>query len=184
MNILLRHSLDYQKKKFFSSNLISVRKIVDFQVRNTDLPTIFTIDPIPPETDLNSYKSKMKSNFSLSYDYLSPEDLNYKFPVNGKPEFAFIGRSNVGKSSLISSLLNNDRKLLKISKTPGCTKTLNFFTFYKNSNENSRLDSSQHLFYLIDMPGYGYAQAKKDEIKRWENVLNSYLLQRSFLTLR
>lgn len=82
------------------------------------------------------------------------------------PEFAFVGRSNVGKSSLINSLLQ--RRIAKTSGTPGKTRLLNFF------HVNGQ-------FLLVDVPGYGYAKVSKDERKQWEMRLFEYLTTRTSL---
>lgn len=77
------------------------------------------------------------------------------------PEFAFVGRSNVGKSSLINALTNK-KKLAKASSTPGRTRLINIF----------RINDS---FHFIDLPGYGFAQASKSEQANWQNLIGSYL---------
>ncbi len=86
----------------------------------------------------------------------NPQDLD-KFD---KPEFAFVGRSNVGKSSLINSLVNQ-KKLAKASSTPGRTRLINIFEINR-------------AFYFIDLPGYGFAQASKQEQASWQNLIGSY----------
>lgn len=83
------------------------------------------------------------------------------------PEFAFIGRSNVGKSSLINYLTGR-KKLSKVSVTPGKTQTINFF------NINNR-------FHLVDLPGYGYAKISKQQRDSWSKMIRSYILQREQL---
>ena len=88
-------------------------------------------------------------------------------PGDGKPEFAFIGRSNVGKSSLINMLC--DRKsLAKVSNTPGKTQLINFF----NINDK---------WYLVDLPGYGYAKTSKSTKAGFEKMIEDYLIKRSTL---
>ena len=77
------------------------------------------------------------------------------------PEFAFVGRSNVGKSSLINALTNR-KKLAKASSTPGRTRLINYFKI------NSQ-------FMLVDLPGYGYALASKQEQSRWQELIGTYL---------
>lgn len=77
------------------------------------------------------------------------------------PEFAFVGRSNVGKSSLINSLTNK-KKLAKASSTPGRTRLVNIFRI-------------NNAFNFIDLPGYGFAQASKAEQARWQTLIGSYL---------
>jgi GTP-binding protein len=89
-------------------------------------------------------------------------------PKQPLPEFAFIGRSNVGKSSLINYLCNK-RNLAKTSQTPGKTRLLNFFLI----NENWR---------LVDLPGYGYAKISKKEIARIDKMIKKFLTERKFLT--
>lgn len=90
-----------------------------------------------------------------------------QMPVLTLPEVAFAGRSNVGKSSLLNALVNNN-KLARTSSSPGHTRQLNFFN----------LDNRMHL---VDVPGYGYAKAPKHEIKRWQNLLMDYLRGRAQL---
>jgi GTP-binding protein len=97
-------------------------------------------------------------------------------PQDGKPEIAFAGRSNVGKSSLINAL-TGQKSLARVSVTPGRTRELNFFTLGKNDD-----------FYLVDMPGYGYARASKAEVKGWTRLIQDYLkgrreLKRVFLLI-
>ena len=88
-------------------------------------------------------------------------------PQDNKPEYAFIGRSNVGKSSLINMLTNN-KKLAKTSATPGKTLLINHFII---NNE----------WYLVDLPGYGFAKRSKKEIQKLEQMINGYILQRQQL---
>ena len=83
------------------------------------------------------------------------------------PEYAFIGRSNVGKSSLIN-MLTGRNKLAKISSRPGKTQLINHFLI----NEN---------WYLVDLPGYGWAKVSKKEKARWKKMIEEYLLQRENL---
>ncbi len=87
-----------------------------------------------------------------------------QFPNKGVPEFAFVGRSNVGKSSLINKLLNR-KSLARVSATPGKTITINFY------------DIDETIF-LVDLPGYGYAKRSRDEVKSWGDMIESYLSQR------
>ena len=90
-------------------------------------------------------------------------------PSDPIPEYAFIGRSNVGKSSLINCLCNN-KKLAKTSSKPGKTRLINHFI----------IDSS---WYLVDLPGYGYANASKSEIKEFQNIIKDYFFSRKQLIL-
>lgn len=85
------------------------------------------------------------------------------------PEFAFIGRSNVGKSSLINSLSQN-KKLAKTSSTPGKTQLINHFLI---NNE----------WFLVDLPGYGYARSSKKNRSSWNHMVSDYLLRREQMVL-
>ncbi len=89
------------------------------------------------------------------------------FPRQGLPELAFLGRSNVGKSSLINSLLNR-RSLAQTSRTPGKTRTVNFFLI-------------NDAFLFADLPGYGYAKVSRSVQQSWEKMVVGYLKGRSVL---
>ena len=84
------------------------------------------------------------------------------------PEFVFVGRSNVGKSSLINSLTNR-KSLARTSGTPGKTQTINFFKITLNDHRE---------FYLVDLPGYGYAKTSKTNRKLWAKFIDEYLSSR------
>ena len=88
-------------------------------------------------------------------------------PPPDRPEFAFIGRSNVGKSSLIN-LITNRKELAKVSKTPGKTQTINFFL----------IDQSWHL---VDLPGYGYARVSKSTREVFSKMIKYYITHREQL---
>jgi GTP-binding protein len=88
-------------------------------------------------------------------------------PKPDRPEYAFIGRSNVGKSSLINMITNNE-KLAKTSRTPGKTQLINHF------NINDR-------WYIVDLPGYGFAKRSLKERNRWEQMIEEYLRKRENL---
>lgn len=102
-----------------------------------------------------------KAEFTISAPMVS------MCPKDTKPEYAFIGRSNVGKSSLINMLTNNKR-LAKTSATPGKTLLINHFII---NNE----------WYLVDLPGYGFAKRSKKEIAKLEQMIEGYILQREQL---
>ncbi len=94
-------------------------------------------------------------------------------PKPDKPEYALIGRSNVGKSSLIN-LLTNNAKLAKVSKTPGKTTLINHFLI--NGERNSDLP-----WYLVDLPGYGFAKRSQSQRAAWQKMIAGYFQQRSNL---
>ncbi|MDY6228161.1 MAG: ribosome biogenesis GTP-binding protein YihA/YsxC [Clostridium sp.] len=101
-------------------------------------------------------------------DFVTSAVKRDQYPVTGLPEIAFVGRSNVGKSSIINALTNR-RKLAKVSQTPGKTRLINFFEI--NNNE----------LYLVDLPGYGYAKVSKIEKASWGNTIETYLSDREEL---
>ena len=85
-----------------------------------------------------------------------------KLPVNTLPEFAFAGRSNVGKSSLINALVNR-KALARTSSQPGKTQTINFFLL-------------NDALYFVDLPGYGYAKVTKELVAKWGKMIERYLV--------
>jgi GTP-binding protein len=102
-----------------------------------------------------------------SADYVISSPDHTKSPAPDRPEYAFIGRSNVGKSSLINMLAGND-KLAKTSATPGKTQLINHFSI---NNE----------WYIVDLPGYGFAKVSQSERRRWEQMIENYLRKRENL---
>jgi GTP-binding protein len=102
-----------------------------------------------------------------SADFICSNTQISKLPPPVKPEYAFIGRSNVGKSSLINMLVQK-KGLAKTSQTPGKTQLINHFLV----NEN---------WYIVDLPGYGYARASKSKKADWDKFIHSYLDKRESL---
>lgn len=99
-------------------------------------------------------------------------------PPPDRPEYAFIGRSNVGKSSLIN-LLTGQKNLAKTSATPGKTQLINHFDITGSRADDKRKKSR---WYLVDLPGYGYAKTAKTERDQWEKMIAGYLRKRENLT--
>ncbi|MBE6086607.1 MAG: YihA family ribosome biogenesis GTP-binding protein [Clostridium beijerinckii] len=100
-------------------------------------------------------------------DFVTSAVKKNQYPIDNRVEVAFVGRSNVGKSSLINSLTNR-KKLAKVSQTPGKTRLVNFFLI----NDD---------FYLVDLPGYGYAKVSKAEKDSWGKTVEMYLTGREQL---
>jgi GTP-binding protein len=97
-----------------------------------------------------------------------------QFPAPSAPEIAFLGRSNVGKSSLINSLVAD--KIAKTSNTPGRTQTINFFELRRPGKPNPE-------FFFVDLPGYGYARVPKAVTTLWSGFIDPYLESRQSLVL-
>lgn len=96
-----------------------------------------------------------------------------KCPPPDRPEYAFIGRSNVGKSSLINMITGNT-KLAKTSNQPGKTQMINHFEIASKSENNSKMDR----WYLVDLPGYGFAKISLRSRRKWEQMIENYLRNR------
>lgn len=96
----------------------------------------------------------------LTAEFARPVHTPSDFPRDGRPEIAFVGRSNVGKSSLMNRMLGR-KGLARISSTPGRTRAVNYFLV------NDR-------FYFVDLPGYGYARAAKQDREVWARLIESY----------
>ncbi len=102
-------------------------------------------------------------NASIKISAVAPK----QYPTDGRLEFAFAGRSNVGKSSMINKLLNR-KSLARVSGTPGKTATINFYDI-------------DDTIYLVDLPGYGYAKRSKEEQAKWGKMMEDYLANREEL---
>jgi len=103
------------------------------------------------------------NNVNLEAVAVMPE----QYPTEIKPEIAFVGRSNVGKSSLINALMNR-KALARVSGSPGKTRTINFYNI-------------ENKLYFVDLPGYGYAKAPKHEKEKWGKMIEAYLKNREQL---
>lgn len=106
----------------------------------------------------------MKVN-NVSLDAVAVKPAQY--PTDGKLEVAFAGKSNVGKSSLINSMVYR-KAIARTSQNPGKTRTINFYNV-------------EDALYFVDLPGYGYAKAPKTEIAKWGKMIENYLLKRGEL---
>jgi GTP-binding protein len=96
------------------------------------------------------------------------------YPAGGPPEIAFVGRSNVGKSSMINTL-SGRKKLVRVSNTPGRTRTLNFF------DVDLMRSAERRTVRFADLPGYGFAKVQKTQRATWEKMITTYLEERAEL---
>lgn len=112
----------------------------------------------------------------ISATYIISSATYKQCPPADRPEYAFIGRSNVGKSSLIN-MLTGKRGLAKVSGTPGKTRLLNHFGIVSKTG-----DSKEKNWYLVDLPGYGYAATVSQKARNnWSNMIESYIRKRENL---
>jgi len=121
-------------------------------------------------TGTDDLSERARKLFSGPIDFLKSAPQLQHLPNPTVPEIAFAGRSNVGKSSLINAVTNRN-KLARASNTPGRTQELNYFD----------VGREPLVFRLVDMPGYGFAEAPKDMVKRWRFLINDYLRGRQVL---
>lgn len=121
-------------------------------------------------TETDDLPERARKLFAGPIDFLKSAPQLQHLPDPTVPEIAFAGRSNVGKSSLINAVTNRN-KLARASNTPGRTQELNYFDVGRDPL----------VFRLVDMPGYGFAEAPKDMVKRWRFLINDYLRGRQVL---
>ena len=107
----------------------------------------------------------------IAASYLISSPSVDKCPKPDRPEYAFIGRSNVGKSSLINMICNK-KELAKISSSPGKTQLINHFSI---------TSSDKKEWYLVDLPGYGFAKVSQSQRKSWQKMIEGYIRQRENL---
>ncbi len=110
----------------------------------------------------------------VSADFITSATKPAHFPQNSRPEFAFFGRSNTGKSSLINMVVNR-KNLVKVGSRPGMTQTVNFFDVNKKDGARS--------FVLVDLPGYGYAKRAKKTLQNIDTMLYDYCTARPQLAM-
>lgn len=107
----------------------------------------------------------------IKSDYLISSPSVDKCPAPDRPEYAFIGRSNVGKSSVINMLCQK-KEVAKISSSPGKTQMINHFSI---------TDNEKKQWYLVDLPGYGFAKVSQTQRKSWQKMIEGYIKQRQNL---
>ncbi len=156
--------------------------------------SLFTETQTETDTKTKTNKSKIPRSFSSSkFKYVSPKDFHHELPNIPIPEIAFLGRSNVGKSSLLNALTH--KHLARISKTPGRTQQVNYFGLYPQKSKFVQEDKlkkhqiadgvmyqgegvDEALGFIIDLPGYGYAKAPDDVVEQWQDNTQDFLQQR------
>jgi len=133
---------------------------------------------------VDAREGRVPPSFMASqFEYVSPKNLGHELPDFPIPEVCFLGKSNVGKSSLINALTKK-KELAKISKTPGRTQQVNYFALVKK--DKCKLQGkgvyafrpSDSTGFLIDLPGYGYAVAPDDKVSDWQAKTQQFLLER------
>jgi hypothetical protein len=141
------------------------------------VPSIYIPSVLDPDIDLTPYRKPFIDLFSRTdAKYVSPAEFNYEPPTGSVPELAFVGRSNVGKSSLIKALLGDRKKIVRVSSEPGCTTSVNYYSLYK--------PPSSPQLYLVDLPGYGFAKVAKTVRDSWRKTIFGFLQSRERTILR
>jgi GTP-binding protein len=119
--------------------------------------------------------------FIKSSEYLISSPDFAQCPVADRPEYAFIGRSNVGKSSLINMLMAN-QKLAKTSGSPGKTQLINHFNIESWKGQEAPVGYKKpDAWYIVDLPGYGFAKVSQSSRRKWEQMIENYLRKRENL---
>lgn len=154
-------------------------RYLSINVIPTAMPYVFTEAHFNPNIDLSRCQGVVKYMFSGKANYVNPADFKYTLPSAGLAEFAFVGRSNAGKSSLISKLLNRNG-LVRISREAGCTQSVNYFAMLKGKLKGNQ----DHIAYLVDLPGYGFAKKSQTEQHRWMDMILQYFGSRKPSILR
>ena len=127
------------------------------------------------ENNANKIKAQDKINI-IRAKYIASAVKKAQYPEERLKEIAFIGRSNVGKSSLINSL-TRVHNLARVSGQPGKTQTINFYELTARFNETGE----DKLFHLVDLPGYGYAKTAQTNRKQWAKFIEEYFLHSEHL---
>jgi GTP-binding protein len=116
----------------------------------------------------------------LAADFLKSATQKKDWPPPDKPEVAFCGRSNVGKSSCLNALVGR-KALARVSRTPGRTRLVNFFDVRVAERSRSGGHGAPRELRLVDLPGYGYASGPREERAGWKKMIESYLVGRETL---
>jgi GTP-binding protein len=168
-----------QKAPKSSGQKLSERKIMPALLTATASQHVYvaktaldeTIDPLSLFSEGQTIPPLLAN---CDFEYQSPKSLKHEFPRYGTPEVAFLGRSNVGKSSLINSILR--RNLCLTSKNPGRTQLPYYYGLFSKHNSDRAPASAKG--FIIDLPGYGFAAAPKDKVEAWQADTQDLLINR------
>ncbi|KAG5182452.1 YihA2, YihA/EngB-like GTPase [Tribonema minus] len=120
---------------------------------------------------------------AMQAGFFPPNLFKFDLPKAGVPEVAFCGRSNVGKSTLVGTLINNT-KLVRASKEPGCTRTVNYFGLTAPTRIKKGSEVDRAAVYMVDLPGYGFAKAPVQEVQAWTAAVEGFIVNRDCALLR
>ena len=149
--------------------IVAATFFIIFSLQVTRVTKLFAYFCLTLYLRVEKYSKTMSTPLVKSAKFVISNSDVRKCPQDGKPEYAFIGRSNVGKSSLIN-MLTRQKKLAMTSATPGKTLLINHFLI---NNE----------WYLVDLPGYGYAKRSKTQNEALQRIISDYVLDREAMTL-
>lgn len=158
---------------------ITHHRLFSINIIPTALPFVYTEAHFDPNINLSHCASVVKHLFNSKAEYSPPAHFKYALPNAGLAEFAFVGRSNAGKSSLVSALLGK-KNLVRVSREAGCTQSVNYFAMLKGKLKGIQ----DHSAYLVDLPGYGFAKKSRTEQHRWMDMILDYFGSRHPSVLR
>ena len=176
-----------QQQQQQQQEVSTIHAIPPTMLAPTASPYVFVARPALDDTTIDSTTLFSEAQQQLpklfrhqsEFEYVKPQELKHEYPIHGVPEVAFLGRSNVGKSSLVNALMRKD--LCKTSKSPGRTQQPYYYGLFSTTaaaaNNKERTPSSA-MGYMIDLPGYGFGTPRREVVEEWQAMTQEWLLDR------
>jgi GTP-binding protein len=165
--------------KTANKELTTQKGIPPISLISTASPYVYVASCIFDDEEMQEDPKEMFTEASIPmnfrrgvFEFASPKSLNFELPTSQCPEVVIMGRSNVGKSSLLNAIMR--KPLALSSKSPGRTQTVHYYGLVPNNDKKS----SPAQAYLVDLPGYGYAQAPGKIVEQWQKSTQKFLLSR------